>query len=219
MPMAYVPLDLRCADERVSRIIQSSIEAYLEEIHYLLAGSYPAAKPNIEPSRHFARSCGIMLVAVISATSALATFEKGGKRRSGKDGPDFRQCVSAYFPWDHITIRDGEHRPVSECRKAACEALYRVVRNPLVHSAGLVGKTDEATLFVKLHALSPNLAEAERRVEDIARYESLQGQVVIEFQYKKCKVYLDFLYWCVRKMVEAYTADPRNEQAILQHCT
>jgi hypothetical protein len=216
-PMAYVPLELRCSDERIRILIRDSIEAYLQEIHYLLAASYPAASPD-KPSRHFARSAGLMLVATIGATSALSTFEKDGKRRSG-DARYFKECVREYFPWGDITIKDGEHRPTSDRIAAAVEALYSVVRNPLVHSAGLVGKSDVAPRFIKLHARSPDLSESEPRIEEIARYASLDGQVVIEFRYKECRIYPDFLYWCVRKMVESYIADPKNEQAVLQHCT
>jgi hypothetical protein len=137
--MAYVSLDLSSADPVVAAFIRMSIEPYLREAHFLLA----AATPEEGPANHFPIACAVILLATVGATSALDNHERTGKKRR-EDKWHFLNCLDKYFPWDCITIEDGEFRSNKDRRNAAAIALYEVFRCPLVHSGGLVDNLSRA---------------------------------------------------------------------------
>ena len=211
--MAYIPLDLSTADPVVAAFIKMSIEPYLREADFLLA----ATMPEDGPKNHFPIACAMILLATVGATSALDNHERTGKKRKG-DRKHFLNCLDKYFPWDCISIEDGEFRSNKDRRDAAALALYDVFRCPLVHSGGLVDGLSRAPNVMKTHPGHADIAIAEKRIEELARAPSLEGQRLISLEYSRCVLHVNPFYWCVRRMVENYTRDPQAGNCLRAHC-
>jgi hypothetical protein len=210
--MAYLELKLHSGDEAVDHLIRRTIEPYLVEAHYLLC----ATRPSESPDGHFPIACCMMLLAVVAATSALPNYERDGKRRTS-DGKHFVDCVRKYFPWESIRIKDDQYRTDSELVGAASDALYKVFRCPLFHSAGIVGSNDTACRLIKVHPGHADITMAEQRIIDLEQCTTLDGQVVIELRFHQYSLYIDYFYWYVRKLLERFAADPENARLIRQH--
>jgi hypothetical protein len=211
--MAYVPLDLSSADPVVATFVKVSIEAYLKEAHFLLA----ATTPEDGPANHFPLACTMILLATVGATSALDNHQRTGKKRRD-DRKHFLNCLDRNFPWDCITIEDGEFRSDNDRRVAVAEALYDVFRCPLVHSGGLVDGLAQAPKVMKTHPGHADMAIAEKRIEELAQAPSLKGQRLISLEHRRCVLHVDSFYWCVRRMVENYTRDPQAGARLRAHC-
>jgi hypothetical protein len=212
--MPYVDLDIRSGDDHVDSLIRRVIEPYLIEAHFLLA----ATRPSDGPDGHFPLSCALMLLATVAATSALPNYQRYGQIRK-HDKRHFTECLESYFPWEHVRVDDSEHRPDNELVKHTSEVLYANIRCPLFHSGGLVGGLDPALALVKTHPGHTELGRAEQRIEQLARYVTLNGQVFFKFEYRRNILYIDTFYWCVRKMVENFAADADNVKRIREHST
>jgi hypothetical protein len=72
-------------------------------------------------------------------------------------------------------------------------------------------------VLVKVHPGHLDPLEAEKRIEDLAKAPSLGGQVVLKLEFRRCTLYVDWLYWCVRKLVERFASDPENVKRIRHH--
>lgn len=210
--MAYVPLTLRSPDDRVNGLIQRVIEPYLTEAHYLLA----ATRPGEGPSNHFPYACALMLLGTIAATSALDNFERTGKKRTG-DKTEFVNCLRDHFPWNCVSIDDDKFRPQAELVQATCVTLYEVFRCPLFHSGGLVDSMATTPVIVKAHPGNKDIEVAEQRVAELARQTDLKGQCLMRMEFKRSTLYVDCLYWCVRRMVEQYSLDETHTRRLLKH--
>lgn len=209
--MSYVPLNLTCADKRVAGTIAMATERHLEQAHYLLAATYT----NGAPSNTFGTSAAIMTLLSIAAASAIRHFIPKANKNTKKDAASFVACVETHFPWDDIGILDGEHRPARDLPSIAAKELYSVFRNPLVHSGGVIGKGHLHRSPAIMHPF-PGFSAAEnaRRISDLCWLESFQGQVLLEIQAERAIVHTHPLYWCTRKMIEAFAADSSVEADI-----
>jgi hypothetical protein len=187
--MPYVDLDIRSGDEHVDSLIRRVIESYLLEVHFLLA----ATRPSDGPDGHFPLSCALMLLATVAATSALPNYQRHGQIRRD-DRKHFVACLDKYFPWEHVKVDDGEHRPEKERIKLTSEILYTNVRCPFFHSGGLVGGSDAGVCIAKIHPGHTELARAEERVEELARRPTLNGQVFFRIEYNRNILYVDYFY-------------------------
>jgi hypothetical protein len=157
-----------------------------------------------------------MLLATIAATSALPNYKRGARRRHG-DRNYFTECVCKYFPWDDISVEDDQFRTGQELRIAAAETLYDVFRCPLFHSGGLVAGGDTFSRLILVHPGHQDLSEAENRIEELAKQNSLRGQLILKIEATHCTLYLKDFYWCVRKLVELFLNDEDNVSQIIQH--
>ena len=209
--MSYVPLNLTCADKRVAGTIAMATEQHLEQAHYLLAATYT----NGAPGNTFGTSAAIMMLLSIAAASAIRHFVPKANKNTRKDSESFVACVERYFPWGHIKILDGEHRPARDLPGIAAKELYSVFRNPLVHSGGVTGKGHFHRSPAIMH-LFPGLSPAENAkiISDLCSLSSYHGQVLLEIGAERSIVHTRPLYWCTRKMIEAFAADPLVETDI-----
>jgi hypothetical protein len=187
-------------------------DSHLRQAHYLLAARYPGSSPET----HFGVSATIMLLLTIASTSALRHFSLTKNRPSKHDSEIFPACVEEFFPWQHVSIKDGEHRPAAERRTAAAKELYEVFRCPLIHSGGMVAR---GRRIVRLNHVFPGLAtfeENEARIAELSQQETLSRQTLLEIDACESTIHSRTLYWCVRKMIEAFAADPVVEADIIR---
>jgi len=194
-------------------------EQHLEQAHYLLAGTYP----NAGPSNHFGMSAAVMTLLTIAAASAIRYFNPKTNKKARGDRAAFVQCVGTFFPWDHVTVSDDQHRTASERRKAAADELYDVFRNPLVHSGGVTGKSHLSGIIGNWHRVPqinhsfPGLAsphDNEKEIANLCGMATYSGQTLIALAATASMVYTRPLYWCTRKMIEAFAADPDVQRDI-----
>jgi hypothetical protein len=92
--------------------------------------------------------------------------------------------------------------------------LYKVFRNPLVHWAeSRAGATVWRGRQMVPHRQDissipgPSPQENERTIEDYCNT-ILSGETLIALETLSSTVHTRPLYWCTRKMIEAFTADP-----------
>jgi hypothetical protein len=207
--MAYVRLPL--PDTKVNAAISMATERHLEQAHHLLSATYPSANG---PQIHFGTSAAVMTLLAIAATSAIQHFDPKVNKKRGGDRAAFTACVLRFFPWHHVTIADDQHRPVNELPKLAADELYDVFRNPLVHSGGVTGRAHLSGTIAKWHR-TPNIThvfpglspkENEQAMEQYCNA-TLSGDRFIELEAFSSTVHTRPLYWCTRKMIEAFAAD------------
>jgi hypothetical protein len=193
-------------------------EQHLEQAHYLLAATYP----NGGPSNHFGTSAAVMTLLTIAAASAIRYFNPKTNNKGKGDRAAFIECVSRFFPWDRVTIEDDRHRPASERREAAAAELYCVFRGPLVHSGGVTSKPHLSGAIgnwyrsPKIVHVFPGLASPQENERTVADYctATLNGDVLIKLEVFTATVYTLPLYWCTRKMIETFAADPDVQRDI-----
>lgn len=220
--MSYVPLSLDCANAKIKAAVSVATEPHLEQAHYLLALTYP----NAGPSGHFGKSAAIMMLLTIAAASAIRYLNPNTNKKKSRDRTSFIDCVSTFFPWDHVTIADDQHRSIWEQRKAAAVELYDVFRNPLVHSGGVTGKWHLSGVVGNWHRGArinhsfPGMAspqENEKQIADLCGMASCDGQMLIELTATASTVHTKPLYWCTRKMIEAFAANSAVQKDIAQN--
>ena len=211
--MAYIPL--RLERNELNAAITMFTEGYLEQAHYLLAANHPQGG--------LGKSATIMTLLAISAASRLRIFDpvKNDKRAGTKDGEAFIECVRVFFPWCDVKIVDDQHRSTSAMRDAAATELYKVFRNPLVHSGGVTGKPHLAGKIADWHraprichvfpGLSPE--ENERRIAESCTA-PLAHDTLIELGAFASTVHTLPLYLCARRMVEYMATDKSAQQEI-----
>ncbi len=210
--MPYAQLSM--PDNNASAIISIATEHYLEQAHYLLAATHS----NGEPANHFGMSAAIMTLLSIAAASSIRHFIPSKNKNDKGDKAAFVECVSDYFPWESVTIKDDQHRPNSELPKIAAEELYHVIRNPLVHSGGvtskphLSGKVGDFIRAPKISHIFPGLALPHDNEKVVADYcdKDINGEVLIELEACCAIVHTRTLYWCARKMIEKLRADAKS---------
>lgn len=224
--MPFVPLKL--AATAPNALIQVASEEHLKQAHYLLALTYPS--DGTTPDCHFGTSAAIMTLLTIAAVSVLRHFDLDANKKADhrkdktakSDRDAFTETVEQYFPWDHVTVEDDKHRPLSELPKLASKELYDVFRNPLVHAGGMTsnprfkGRTDDFFRTPRINHVFPGLAtphENETAIEDYCHV-ALRGDVLLKMEDFQSIVHSRTLYWCTRKMIENFAADPQVQRDI-----
>ncbi len=145
--MAYIPIPLSPGtEEHIEAIVRSSLELYLEEVHWLMATAYPERGPK----RHFQFSIATTLLCVIAGASELLD------QRPGRFGEKFKRCLMEHYPW-------SQDPPEGAVPHSAANILYEVFRNPLVHTAGVRSKGRR----VKIGSILRGTEDAEARVAEI----------------------------------------------------
>jgi hypothetical protein len=214
--MPYVRLSL--PETKMSAAISMATEQHLAQAHYLLGATYPSTNG---PHNHFGTSAAVMTLLAIAAASAIQQFDPKANKKRGGDRAAFTDCVLRFFPWHHVTIADDQHRPKNELPKLAADELYDVFRNPLVHSGGVTGKAHRSGTIAKWHR-APKIAhvfpgqspqENEQATEQYCNA-TLSGDRLIELEAFSSTVHTRPLYWCTRKMIEAFAADPDVQRDI-----
>lgn len=211
--MTYVPL--RLMHNKLNAAIATFTEGYLEQAHYLLSANHPLG--GLGPS------AAVMTLLAISAASRLRIFDpvKNDKRAGASDRKAFVGCVREFFPWSDVTIEDDQHRTRDAMRAAAADELYKVFRNPLVHSGGVTGKAHLSGKIADWHR-TPQICHVfpGRSPEDNERRiaESCAGPLAHDTLIKMgaftSMVYTLPLYLCARRMVEYMAADETAQQDI-----
>ncbi len=193
--MAYVPLDLpERLPEPVESLIRCGVEPLFQDVHWMLATTVGEAYDK-GPSRQLQIPVAHMLLAAVSGISTELY------RRDPSDhntGTRFKQCLVAYFPWD-------VDPPSGVSNVGASHILYKIFRNPLVHSLGhhKVGIKE-----TKIGCVFRGTAESERRVEELERLTVKPYSVpCLAVSCTSQTLWLDPLYWGVRKLVERWARD------------
>lgn len=202
--MAYIPLSLGPQDSQIAALISMATEQHLEQAHYLLAATYSSQSPN----DHFGHSSLILTLLAVASASAIRCFDLSKNKNSVRDRTAFIDCVRTYFPWEHVSIVDDQYRDEASKRAAASEQLYDLFRNPLVHCGGIVAKgfrRGESSHVIPGRA---TFQENEADIVEICNLVSYEGQVLMRMRFDATRVYTRPLYWCARKMIEAFAADP-----------
>ena len=191
--MAYVPLALsNSLPESVHTVIRKGVEPLLQDVHWMLATVI--GKPtDVAPPPQLQLPIALVLLATVAGVSKklLQTPKKGDRER-------FVGCLNSYFPWDIDP-------PTGVSSEDAAKILYKVFRNPLVHSLGLnTGRYP----VVRIGQVFRGTDDAENRVEDLERLKVKpysEPCLVVTPQEKV--LWLDPFYWGVRKLVEEWTRD------------
>lgn len=216
--MPYESPVLTCKNREVAAVIAMATDEHLKQAHYLLAARYPGDSPNT----HFGRTATVMILLTIAAASALRTFNPQRNNKIGGDKKCFVDCVEQFFPWTSVSIKDGQHRSKADHPNIAATELYTSFRNPLVHSGGMVGTAGVAGKDWRKaqiwHPL-PGLAtpeENDNTITEWCKLESLSGQTLLSIEFDHSVIHTKTLYWCTRKMIEAFAADPTVESEIIK---
>lgn len=194
--MPYTPLVLDHVPAPLRNFVDDTVEKYLRELHYLLAVPIPTkAGP-----QHFQISIANMLLAVISGTaSTLTTFDP-------PSGTQFIKALLQYYPWD----RD---MPVDGTPKDASHILYRVFRNPIVHTGFALRGGRTVKTGRGIYPLDAIGIEREvERIETSAVRPFVKRSIVIEPD--KIVLWLDPLYWGVRQMIQRALAEASQCEAV-----
>jgi hypothetical protein len=202
--MVYVPLALGSRNSPVAAAISMATERHLSQAHYLLAATYSRDFPH----DHFGHSALVMTLLAAAGASAIRRFDLQQNKNSAGDRRSFIECVRTYFPWEHVTVLDNRSRDEIPKLDAASEQLYTGFRNPLVHCGGVVAKGFPR---VQLSHVFPGRATSEESEADIVELcgeATLKQQPVLELASETSKIHTRPLYWRVRKMIEAFAADP-----------
>lgn len=221
-------IHLKLAETTPNALILAASEEHLKQAHYLLAVTYPS--DGTTPDCHFGTSAAVMTLLTIAAVSVLRYFDLDANKKADhrkdltakSDRGSFIETVEQYFPWDRVTVEDDKHRPTSELPKLAATELYEVFRNPLVHAGGMTskpgfkGSPDDFFRSPKINHVFPGLATPHGNEAAIADYCSvaLCGDVLLKMEAFQSIVYSRTLYWCTRKMIENFAADPQVQQDI-----
>jgi hypothetical protein len=211
--VAYVPLALGPLDSSVATIISMATEQHLSQAHYLLAATYSRDSPH----DHFGHSALVMTLLAVAGASAIRRFDLQRNKNSEPDGKSFIQCVSTYFPWEHVTILDDQHRDETTKHAVAAEQLYGVFRNPLLHCGGVVAKGFPRAKTCHICPGRETFEESEADIVELCGYSTLSRQVLLDMQVECSIVYTRPLYWCARKLIEAFAADPTVQADIKKH--
>ena len=192
--MAYVPLDLpNSLPESVRTAIGIGVEPLLQNVHWML--STPVGKSSdTEPRRQLQLPIALVLLATVAGVSKTLLHIHKGKG----DRFRFEECLNRYFPWDI----DPPTGVSSEC---AAEILYKVFRNPLVHSLGL---HKSGYPVVRIGQVFRGADDPESGVEDLERLSvKSASEPCLVVTPEKIVLWLDPFYWGVRKLVERWCCD------------
>jgi len=225
--MRNAPLKLQCTDDRVTGTIMTFVGPSLMEAHYLLCVMPIRTSSSGEAQPHtFPRPATAMLLMAIAALSTIPYFDpaangapkeiNGSKVPGDKD--KFTACMLRYFPWGSVrgVDLDAERAclavPPAEENAKAAEKLYSLLRNPMMHSGGAVGRG-----FPRLGFDSPfpglgSFEENERALCDWCAHLDLRGQRFLTYDATNVTVDARTFYWATRRMIENFAADP-NVQA------
>ena len=192
--MPYVQLKLRDSlPEPVRFVIREGVEPLLRDVHRMLA---MPAEPN--PPSHggqMQQSIALVLLATVAGVSKTLLHVPPGEPAS--DRARFTQCLTGFFPWDLDP-------PTGASAKEASEILYRVFRNPLVHSLGM-GKSGGPR--IRIGRGHPG-ERGDRRVEELERTpDKPVSEPCLVVSPVGITLWLEPFYWGVRKVVERWAYD------------
>jgi hypothetical protein len=193
--MTYVPLDLPpTLPISVVSSIRGGLEPFFHDVHYLLATTI-GQPGDTAPRRQ------LQVPAAITLLSVIAGFSTKFCNRPGNTRERFENCLTDFFPWDIDP-------PTGVSKEEAAKVLYIVFRNPLVH---YLGWNRSGHYVVKIGQTFRGTDDAERRVEELERItgkpQSDPCLVVEPGTPGKRVLWIDPLYWGVRKMVERWARD------------
>jgi len=164
-------------------------------------------------SQHFGLSAAVMSLLAIAAASAIRRFDSATGRKKITDRDAFLTFVDSYFAWSDVGVEGEQHRAAPERSKAAAEALYVGIRNPLIHSAGVAASAGPT---VQVRHVFPGLSDLENEsaIEALCSRSTLDGQTVIQLNATSTAVHTRELYWAVRQAIQALSADRAAESDI-----
>ena len=206
--MPFPPLDFSGADPRFVKVHGCAFNLVFEELHWLLASSYPRKQPDGLP-RDFLHHSALGLVALIDAVGS-SPFET---RRNRKDfekgvGECFKTFVRDYFPWGDVTITAEAGRDANEVKEEAIKTLYETHRGGLIHGAGTFKRGRKIVGYQKaLRGFVPPEQEEKSLAEFVVR-PTLDGAQLMQLGADSSLVDIDVLYWCLRKATEKFISDP-----------
>src|SRR5258708_6478029 len=116
----------------------------------------------------------------------------------GAPGKPFVDCLVSFFPWDVDS-------PKGASKEAAAKILYDTFRNPLMHYLGMHMTGYPA---VKITQIFRGTDDAEARVQELEQsaFKPFSEPSLVDAT-KSQTLWLDPLYWGIRKLVERWSRD------------
>ena len=203
--MPYRPLILPATTPpRVRRLIDRIEILSFSDVHSMLR--LPLHHYRVGAGCNFA--IAHVLMAVIGGVSTTLY------RHTGHVGERFKGVLVDYFPWDLEPT--GSVPPAN-----ASEIIYEVFRNPITHDLGLDVKKKSAGLQVKIKRMKTSTRAGrdrgltERQIEKLEASASRpRASATVTVASHKKVLFVEPLYWGVRRMIERLAADaPRIHTA------
>lgn len=204
MSAGYEPLETHNEmSNDARRLVQDQLDMQVADVHAML-------RLPIEDDSGLRHGCNHaaaqVLLSVISGVS-VSLFDRSAMRRRGNRGRLFKKLLVRHYPWDQELDVPGRRRG-----RNAADDLYKLFRNPLAHSLGVVdpnaysgGRLLAVNKFLMQESEICDLEMATTREE---RW--LEPTLVLSGQTLTLRV--RSLYWGVREMVErvSRTTDARS---------
>lgn len=204
--MTYVTLTLpKTLPHNVAMFIRHRVEAYLFDARQLLSTAFPEAHPRAQIQRPIA----LTLLATIAGVSRVLHSRKNAKGGDETfDSVLFPGFVADYYPFDIDPPKDVTP-------DVAAKILYSAFRCPLVHSLNTDGPDSMPTniarspeFITKIGRALRGNSDAERDVEALERCETKPySEPWLVVRPDATVLWLDALYWGVRKMIERWALD------------
>lgn len=204
--MAYQAVKLPSTiPDQVRTVINGAVDPIFQDVHWML--SVTRGEDTHAPPRQLQVPIAHMLLGFVSGFSEEMYSPQTNKLPSGKR---FVQCMEQFFPWDV----DPPRIPTSA---NPSKILYEVFRNPLVHRLGLHRRRRRAVRIVSVFRGHSN---AEQRIECLERLDSKPySEPCLVMTCTETTLWLDPLYWGIRKMVERWATDPAQIRQAAERLT
>ena len=194
--MAYQKLVL-CVDTppTVREMITKSIESLsFGDVHTMLRLPIRDKEPNKELGAACTFAITHVLLSVISGVSGTLYDPSRSKDGNWDVGEKFKKLLIQYFPWDHEP--EPRLRP-----EASAGIIYDVFRNPLTHSLGLNTNRRKRIEIKRADGLH------ERVIEQLESGPRLHQSSTVKRTDTEIELFVEPLYWGVRRMIEKLTTD------------
>ncbi len=120
-------------DTDTAKLIRDQLEPQLADVHAML-------RLPIDSDPGLGGGCNLsatqVLLSVVSGVS-VTVYDPSALTRRGDRGPLFREVLEKHYPW-----KEERHLPGARLDAAAAVELYRLFRNPLAHTLGVVDPQD-----------------------------------------------------------------------------
>ena len=192
--MAYTQLNLPDSlPKSVAVVIRGCVEPLFQDVHYLLATTF-SEPDDIAPRRQLQLPIAHTLLAAIAGISTVLCST------SGEPGIRFKNCLISFYPWDIDP-------PTGSSKEDTSQILYKTFRNPLVHYLG-AHKNKNTQKIIRIAQIFRGTDDAELRVENLERCTvKPYSEPCLVVSEKNITLWLDPLYWGIRKLVERWASD------------
>jgi hypothetical protein len=199
--MAYHELPLSPnlpSDDR--DFIRDQVEPYLRDAHAMLRLPVPTV-PGLEAGCNF--SVAQVLLSVVSGVS-VTLYDPTALEADGVSGPRFKELLKKHYPWG-----EERHLPGAQLDGDAAEQLWRLLRNPLAHTLGVIGpqrnlRFNPAGLTIEVEKGSipeEAIEHDEQAATRPSNADDWKTKPTLRKEADHLKLWLRSFYWGVRKTI------------------